>query len=682
MNTQYKNIHHEENESVTMRILIVDDDQDILDSLKDILELEIENCVVETVNSVEKAKHHAEQMKPDIVLLDIKIGQDNGLDLIPELKLISQDIVCIMMTAFRDNEYTITAVRFGANDYLFKPIKPLEMIQTVTRLFKEQSIKRKIEFAEKRLFTIFEQATQWLFLLDNDGKLIDANKLAMDFIDAEKEDIIGKEFSQSPWYIFSIEAQKSIQNGLKHINTGEIYHTEIIILDKEKNNKFFDLYMKPVVKSGNKVEQVIVESRDITDRKNAENEIKALNSTLELRVHERTLELEQSLVLLEEENKERKKAEEEAYKASEAKSDFLSRMSHELRTPMNAILGFAQLLQLDSDNLDENQDASVQEIMKAGEHLLSLVDEVLDLTAIETGNLDVTLNDINLDEVIKQCTSLIQPLVNARQIKLIDNLRDKGYVLHADFIRLKQVLLNLLSNAVKYNSENGTIIIDAEVINKSRLRINITDTGEGLSKADIAKLFIPFERLNTRFNVEGVGIGLVISKNIVELMGGNIGVTSTVGKGSTFYIELNFANVKTDTNLELSLAKNKVILCIDDNELNLELIENIFNQESTYTLISTTEVFKGIKIAEEQQPDIILMDINMPEMNGYEALDVLQKNKTTHDIPVIAVTGNATKDDIENGQTAGFKRFITKPFRIKELLDAIDDILLVSKSVV
>ena len=542
MNSLYKEIYQEATESAAMNILIVDDDQDILESLKDILELEIEGCVIEIANNVETARILAKKKMPDIVLLDIKIGQDNGLDLIPELKSISNDMVCIMMTAYRDNEYTVTAVRSGADDYLFKPIKPLDLIDTVTRLFAQQLIKRKADLSEKRFITIFEQGTQCLFILDKDGILIDANLKAMGFIDNKKEDVIGLKFSNSPWFTYSPETKKRIENGLLSVSKGNLFNADMMIVDVNQNKLFFDFYMKPVFNSKNMTEQIIVESRDITERKQAENEIKELNATLELRVKERTLELEQSMLLLSEENKERIKAEEIANKASEAKSDFLSRMSHELRTPMNAILGFGQLLELDSSNFNEDQNSNIQEILSSGNHLLRLINDVLDLTEIESGKIDVVMGDINLDDVLTDVASLMKPQMEARQINQTDNILGKGYVLHADAYRLKKVLINFISNAIKYNHDNGTITLNAVITDKQYLRINITDTGEGISEDDIGNLFTSFERLNTQYNVEGTGIGLVITKSLVELMNGRVGVESTLGEGSTFWFELPLAN--------------------------------------------------------------------------------------------------------------------------------------------
>ena len=230
-----------------------------------------------------------------------------------------------------------------------------------------------------------------------------------------------------------------------------------------------------------------------------------------------------------------------AEKASQAKSEFLSRMSHELRTPMNAILGFGQILKLNADELSEIHRGNVIEILDAGYHLLNLIDEVLDLAKIESGKLEIQMEEVSVDEVIKQCVTLISPQVDARQLEFIEHDSDKGYTVHADFTRLKQVLLNLLSNAVKYNSNHGRITVDSQVVDKQRLRIRVTDTGEGLTDEEIAILFIPFERLSAANNVEGTGIGLVITKNLVELMGGVMGVESIPGEGCTFWVELELS---------------------------------------------------------------------------------------------------------------------------------------------
>ena len=235
-------------------------------------------------------------------------------------------------------------------------------------------------------------------------------------------------------------------------------------------------------------------------------------------------------------------AKELAEQASLAKSEFLSSMSHELRTPLNAILGFAQILKMDADDLDEIQQANIQEILEAGSHLLKLINEVLDLAKIESGKIKIVMQEVLLDDVVQQSLKLIKTQAEAKQIEIIDRLSNKGYIVQADFTRLKQVLVNILNNAVKYNSDKGRITIDSEVTDNHYLRVSITDTGNGLSEDEISKLYVPFERLNIVHNVEGTGIGLVITRHLIKNMGGAIGTESILGEGCTFWIEIALAD--------------------------------------------------------------------------------------------------------------------------------------------
>jgi len=376
-------------------------------------------------------------------------------------------------------------------------------------------------------------------------------------------------------------------------------------------------------------------------------------------------------------------------KANRAKSEFLSSMSHELRTPLNVILGFGQLLELNSKaSADEQQTQYIQSIMKAGYHLLDLINQVLDLSMIEAGHLNIQCEAVSVQGAVAECIVQIETtLAKSRHVTLFNNTSEQLAMVLADKTRLQQVLLNLLSNAVKYNRKGGTVTIASELVADDTLRLSVTDTGEGIPKEQVSRLFDPFERLAYQHgSVEGAGIGLTITKQLAEAMGGRIGVVSTVGKGSTFWVELPYLDARRAEVLSARPAKTEVIetrpspaagvkckvLYIEDNPANSRLVINALERAGSYEALTAPTAEEGLTLAEEQLPDIILMDINLPGIDGYAALNILRNVDVTRHIPVVAVSARAMDSDIKAGLDAGFDDYLTKPLDINQLYNTID----------
>jgi len=373
-----------------------------------------------------------------------------------------------------------------------------------------------------------------------------------------------------------------------------------------------------------------------------------------------------------------------ADQANLAKSEFLSSMSHELRTPLNAILGFAQLIESGTPTPTSSQQRSVAQIIKAGWYLLDLINEILDLTLIESGKLSLSLEPISLAEVLRESRAMIEPQANKRGIHVTFPAFDIPFLVTADRTRVKQVLINLLSNAIKYNRDGGAVVVECAATASGRMRISITDTGEGLMPDQLTELFQPFNRLGQEAHVgEGTGIGLVVSKRLVELMGGIIGVESVSGVGSVFWIELIPATQAHVCGIEAECASTvpvpraadmplRTLLYVEDNPANLMLVEDLMVRRPDIGLLTAKDGNNGITIARASHPDVILMDINLPGMSGLEALRILALDRVTAHIPVIALSANAGPRDIAKGLDAGFFRYLTKPIKVAEFLDTLD----------
>jgi PAS domain S-box-containing protein len=406
--------------------------------------------------------------------------------------------------------------------------------------------------------------------------------------------------------------------------------------------------------------------RDISARKRVEAERTQLDTALQLK------------------NTELEAARATADKANQAKSEFLSSMSHELRSPLNAILGFAQLMDSGVPPPTAAQKGSIKQILKAGWYLLELINEILDLALVESGKLSLSMEPVSLEEVLRDCQTMIEPQAGKRSVHMRFPHFTTPCFVEADRTRVKQVFVNLLTNAIKYNRPNGSVEVSFRTAGKTRVHISVHDSGEGLSAKRLTQLFQPFNRLGREgSDEEGTGIGLVVSKRLVELMGGSIGANSTVGLGSEFWIELNLAE---PFSLALEAEEDepqpavvvpdgsavRTLLYVEDNAANMELVAQLIARRTDVRLLHAADGVRGIAMARTYLPDLILMDINLPGISGLQALALLHEDSTTTHIPVLALSANAMPHDVEKGLEAGFFRYLTKPIKIAEFMLALD----------
>jgi len=521
----------------------------------------------------------------------------------------------------------------------------------------------ELEISRTRYFEIYDLAPVGYCSIDETGKILQANLCAAELFGVTRGVLVSQSFSR---FILKEDQDRYYLLRKRLFDTHEPQWCDLHFVKDDGTPFWAQLAATLAYKdSGAPILRVVL--NDISERKRVEAERSVLDHALQDKNGE--LEIARSV----------------ADKANLAKSEFLSSMSHELRTPLGAILGFAQLMESGSTPPTLSQRRSIDQILKAGWYLLELINEILDLALIESGKLSLLVEAVSLAEVMLECATIIESQAQKHGIRLTFPQFDAPCVISADHTRIKQVLINLLSNAIKYNTEGGAVIVTCALGGSNAIRISVSDTGAGLTSDQMAQLFQPFNRLGQESGAEqGTGIGLVVCKRLVELMGGVISVDSTVGKGSIFCVELKLTAIdQAEAHATQSAAlvpedrpasaSQGLVLYVEDNPANLMLVEDIIGRRADLRFLSAGDALSGIELARSEQPHVILMDINLPGISGLEALKILARHPDTAHIPVLALSANAMPHDIEKGLAAGFFRYLTKPIKINEFLVAIDD---------
>jgi len=506
--------------------------------------------------------------------------------------------------------------------------------------------------SEERLKAVFENSTAGLFLHDLEGRMIDVNPMACNIMGYSRDELLsmtvfdlegemGRDKLYKIWEGMGPGESRVLENAYPICKDGRTFPAEVRLTK-------FEIAGEPVV---------LASAIDVSERKQKEAELI--------------------------------QAKDVAEKASYAKSEFLSRMSHELRTPMNAILGCGQLLEADySSTLTPEQLTCANEILNAGNHLLELINDVLDISQIESGNITLSIEDVNIFEIIKSSISLVQGQAESAgiAINLVASACEQSYV-RADLLRLKQCMVNLLSNAIKYNNKGGKVDVECRLVGNGLIHVEVRDNGMGMSPQQVASLFQPFERLGAEnTEIEGTGIGLSIVKQLIEMMDGSVSVTSEQGVGSCFAMDLVLSgqsSAKTEDVRSMARenytpaesVEHNIVLYVEDNPANLRLVERLMEGRGDCGFVGVTTPVAALELVKINMPRLILLDVNLPGMNGFDVLKILRENDASKDIPVIAVSANAMSQDVDRALQAGFDDYVTKPIDIARFQELVSKYL-------
>jgi PAS domain S-box-containing protein len=667
------------------RVLAIDDSITYRQELGS--QLRQEGYDVVLASSGEEALELLAAQPPDCILLDLVMPGLSGQDTCRRIKQRAEwrDIPLIMLTARDDRASMLEGINAGADDYIaksadFDVLKARLRAQLRRKHFEDENrrireklvrseteatARQQVEAEQRKLDqllrdqqfytrSLIESNIDAIMTTDPRGIITDVNGQMEVLTGCTRDELIG-----APFKNFFTDPERAEAAIKRVLSEKKVTDYELTARARDGKTTEVSYNATTFYDRERTLQGVFAAARDVTERKRLDQVLREQNIQLE-------------------------SAKSVAEKANLAKSDFLSSMSHELRTPLNAILGFAQLMQSDSPSPTAGQKASIDQILQAGWYLLELINQILDLAVIESGRLTLSLEPVSLADVMLKCQDMVAPQALKRGVTMTFPKFDAPLIVNADSTRLKQVLINLLSNAAKYNRMGGTVTVDCTVRDTERIRITVTDTGAGMAPDKLAQLFQPFNRLGQEAGAEeGTGIGLVVSKRLVELMNGEIGVESMVGVGSVFWIELlSTAAVESDGGPAEPSERSRpalsngtrlrTLLYVEDNPANLKLVAQLIARRPELRLLSAGDANLGIQIARTSLPDVILMDINLPGISGVEALKVLREDPATAHIPVVALSANAMPRDIEMGLDVGFFRYLTKPIKVKHFMDTLN----------
>ena len=674
------------------RVLIVDDSMTYIQELAS--QLREEDYVVIMASSGEEALACLATEQVDGILLDLIMPGLSGQEACKLIKqrAIWRDIPLIMLTAHDDRDAMIECINAGADDYIAKSadfevlkvrlrahlrrkhfedenhrirekLVRSETEATARVLIEAEQLKLDQRLRDQQFYTrsLIESNIDALMTTDPAGIITDVNKQMEALTGSTRDELIGSPFKS--YFTDSARAEAGIKLVL---SDKKVTDYELTARARDGKKTLVSYNATTFHDRDRTLQGVFGVARDVTERKRFEQALQETNVELE-------------------------SAKSAAEKANLAKSDFLSGMSHELRSPLNAILGFAQLMDTASPPPSDIQKESITQILQAGWHLLKLINEILDLSVVESGKVSLSLEPVSLPEVLLECQTMMEAQAQQRGIVMTFPQFKQPSFIWADQTRLKQIVINLLSNAIKYNQASGQVTVDYTVMSSERIRISFKDTGAGLSPEKITQLFQPFNRLGQEAGiVAGTGIGLVVTKQLVELMDGVMGVDSTVGQGSVFWVELRSTpapelkvTAPEEAAPKLAIkpidAPQKILLYIEDNPANMRLVERLIDRRTDIKLLKAVDGLQGIALARASLPDVILMDINLPGISGIDALKALQEDASTAHIPVVAISANAMSRDIEVGRQLGFFRYLTKPIVVEEFMTTLDLALRLNK---